>query len=359
MPLWTCSTIYHHRNFAILARNTHQHPGPQGLPLSPPLHRRLLLLLPHLLLRRPSRHGHRWSGRRKRRPLHHQQSLHQLQPHPQQHPKPLPPRRASPYPSADSSLRETAHLYPPVPSPLGTASTLPYRLLSSNASSAIQQTTSYLSPWTRLRLPRLTARSVSSFTSSLVPLQSTWTRLLHSSLCTTYLHPTLLPTSAENSPLSTLGLFSRINPDGSAQKKSDKGNAPPLSSSPLPAPRHRTLLCYHACQASPPTTDLRDTSVSTRLPNASTVTSSAIIPLNAPTPQPVAGAPNHTLPGTTPVPQQPAPPEAASVHTLHHCVSTATGLTNHTQPPVQSVRFRRPEKGMATTTAKRWRALRE
>src|SRR5205085_4504341 len=77
---------------------------------------------------------------------------------------------------------------------------------------------------------------------------------------------------------------------------------------------------------------------------------SAIIPLNAPTPQPVAGAPNHTMPGTIPVPQQLAPPEAASVHTLHHCVSTATGLTNHNQPPVQSVRFRRPVKGMATTT---------
>src|SRR5437588_7576504 len=260
-PSWPFSSNSHHRNFAISARTTHHHPGPQGLPLSPPLHRRLLLLLPHLLLRRPSRHGRRWSGRRKRRPFHHQPSLHQLQPHPQQHPKPLPPRRASPYASADSSLRETAPPYPPAPSPLGTASIMPYRLLSSNASSVIQQTTSYLSPWTRSRLPRLTARSVSSFTSSPVPLQSTWTRLLHSSLCTTYLHPTLWPTLEENSPLSTLGLFSRINQDGSAQKKSDKGNAPPLSSSPLPAPRHRTLLCYHACQPSPPTTDLRDASV--------------------------------------------------------------------------------------------------
>src|SRR5437588_8521028 len=151
MPLWTCSTIYHHRNFAILARNTHQHPGPQGLPLSPHLDTRPLLLLPHLLLRRPSRHGRRWSGRRKRRPLHHQQSLHQLQPHPQQHPKPLPPRRASPYGSADSSLRETAPPYPPAPSPLGTASILCYRLLSSNASSAIQQMTFYSTPWTRLK----------------------------------------------------------------------------------------------------------------------------------------------------------------------------------------------------------------
>src|SRR5205085_10859838 len=115
------------------------------------------------------------------------------------------------------------------------------------------------------------------------------------------------------------------------------------------APRHRTVLCYHSCQPAPPTTDLRDASVSNRLPNASTVTSSAIIPLNASIPQPVAGAPNHTLPGTIPVPQQPSPPEAASVHTLHHYVSTATGLTNHTQPPVQSVQFRRPAKGMATT----------
>src|SRR5205085_11481005 len=92
-----------------------------------------LLLLPHLLLRRPSRHGRRWSGRRKRRPLHHQQSLHQLQPHSQQHPKPLPPRRASPYASADSSLRETAPPYPPAPSPLGTASTLPYRQATTTA----------------------------------------------------------------------------------------------------------------------------------------------------------------------------------------------------------------------------------
>src|SRR5947209_3419190 len=240
--------------------------------------------------------------------------------------------------------------YPPVPLPLGTASILLYRLLSSNASSAIQQTTFYSSPWTRLRLPRLTARSVSSFTSSLVPLQSTWTRLLHSSLCTIYLRPTLSPTLAENSPHSILGLYSRINPDGSAQKKSDKGNAPPLSSSPSPAPRHRTSLCYHACQPSPPTTDLRDASVSTRLPNASTVTSSATTPSNAPTRQPVAGAPNHTLLGITPVPQQLAPPEAASVHTLHHCVSTATGLMKHIQPPVRSVRLRRPVKGMATTT---------
>src|SRR5437660_4111767 len=212
MPSWPYSSSYHHRNFAISARKTHHHPGPQGLALSPPLHRRLLLLLPHLLLRRPSRHGRRWSGRRKRRPLHHQQSLHQLQPHLQQHPKPLPPRRASPYASADSSLRETAHLYPPAPSPLGTALTLPYRLLSSNASSAIQQTTSYSSPWTRSRLPRLTARSVSSFTSSPAPLQSTWTRLLHSSLCTTYILLTLSLTSALNSSLSILDLYSRINP---------------------------------------------------------------------------------------------------------------------------------------------------
>src|SRR5437588_5033838 len=269
-PSWPFSSNSHHRNFAISARKTHHHPGPQGLPLSPPPHRRLLLLLPHLLLRRPSRHGRRWSGRRKRRPLHHQQSLHQLQPHPQQRPKPLPPRRASPYTSTDSSLREMAPPYPPAPSPLGTASILLYSLLSSNASSAIQQTTFYSSPWTRLRLPRLTARSVSSFTSSPVPLQTTWTRLLHSSLCTIYLLPTLSPTSAENSPLSILGLYSRINPDGSAQKKSDKEHAPPLSSSPSPAARHRTLLCYHACQPSPPTTDLRDVPVSTRLPNAST-----------------------------------------------------------------------------------------
>src|SRR5436853_7905012 len=122
-----------------------------------------------------------------------------------------------------------------------------------------------------------------------------------------------------------LGLFSHINPDSSAQKKSDKGNAPPLLLSPLPAPRHRISLCYHACQPCPPTTDLRDASVSTHLPNASSVTRSASTLSNAPIHQPVAGALNHTLPGTTPVFQQLALPEAASVHTLHHGMSTATG----------------------------------
>src|SRR5205085_5863750 len=107
-----------------------------------------------------------------------------------------------------------------------------------------------------------------SFTSSPVPLQSIWTRILHSSSCTTFPHPILLSTSAENSPHSTLGLSSHINPDGSAQRKSDKGSVLPLSSSPLLAPRHRTLLCYHACQPFPLTTDLRDAFVSTPLPNA-------------------------------------------------------------------------------------------
>jgi hypothetical protein len=146
------------------------------------------------------------------------------------------------------------------------------------------------------------------------------TLLRHSFLCTTSPPPTVSPISAENSLHSTLDLCLRSNPDGSQQTKCDKGNAPPLSSSPSPALRHRTSPLYRDCLPSPPTSDLRDASVSTRLPNASTVTSSATTHSSAPARPHAVGAPNHIQLGTTPVPQPPAPPEAASVRILHHCV---------------------------------------
>ena len=72
-------------------------------------------------------------------------------------------------------------------------------------------------------------------------------------------------------------------------------------------------------------------------PNATTATSLATTPSNAPVLLPADGVQRNTLLGITPAQPLPVLPVAAFVHTRHHYALTATGPMRHTPPPVPNV----------------------
>src|SRR3978361_631391 len=80
----------------------------------------------------------------------------------------------------------------------------------------------------------------------------------------------------------------------------EKGNQHPQSSSPSPAPRHRTLQRDPACLPSPPPSAWNAASVSTTSPNVPPACSPATIPPAAPITLPADGAQANTSPPITP-----------------------------------------------------------
>src|SRR6266849_5122883 len=111
--------------------------------------------------------------------------------------------------------------------------------------------------------------------------------------------PTPSSLSEKNLPHSTRDSFSHRNPAGSPPTNVAKGNLPLPSSSPSPAPRHRTLQRDLACLPSPPPIVWNAASASTTLPNAPVANTSATIPSAAPMTLPVDGVPANTPPPTT------------------------------------------------------------
>src|SRR3977135_219773 len=127
----------------------------------------------------------------------------------------------------------------------------PCRQLSYSVSNATLQTTSLSLQWITSKRPRLTARFRNFYTLSQALPQSSWTPPLHNSLCTASPPPTHLPTLARNSLPTTPALPLHSNQGGSAQKHSAPAKKRPLSLSPPPAPRHRSLHSSHAFLPSP------------------------------------------------------------------------------------------------------------
>ena len=216
-------------------------------------------------------------------------------------------------------------------------------------------------PWTRFGQPRLTARSPNSYTLSLAPPPSNWTPPLHSFLCTAYPPPTPLPTLARNSPHSTPGLRWRNNPGGSALMNNGRLSEPLQLLSPPPVQRHRISLLYHTSLLFLPHFALSAAYALAQPLNATTATSLATTPSNAPDQLPVVGVQSDTLLGNTRVPQLPACSAVDFVHMLHLSAPTATDPTRPTQPPVPNVQqFRNVlVERMKSWRGCRWSALKE